>query len=266
MNIGQLHERVRFWLDRVATARFEPSDIDIAINIATEDIIEEKYSGSKLLPGDSFQKTQKLRDELSKLVKTATPTMTITTNTVMLLTANMPSSFSHLLAIALTDSDSVEHNCWPQSYDRINVNEKSPYRRKRTAPFAKVYYNELSTGIKITHAFTSNPTLATIYYLSTPVAWSYGNEYTSTKSFTVADIIIAVSDTVIYNGVTYHVGDAITIVTGHLTITSGTVIFDYIASDINEQLHEAIGRRAAINALLTIGETAKATELVKFFD
>jgi hypothetical protein len=266
MNIVQLHERIRFWSDRVATARFEPSDLDRSLNIALGDIIEEKYAGSKLLPKDSFQRTQKIRDELSNIVKTSNPAMSLSTGKITILKASLPNDYKYLLAIAMYDSTSVRHNCVPQTYDRENVTIPNPYRRVRTGPFAKVYYNELSTGIIITHAFTANPSLVTIYYLAEPISFYYGVEYITGHDFTEADVVIAVSDEVVYNGITYYVGDAITIVAGHLQVTSGTVVFGYTLSDINTTLHETIARRAAINCLITIGEQAKTTELVKFFD
>lgn len=266
MNIVQLHERVYFWLDRVGSTRFEPLDIDNSLNIAQNDIVKEKYSGSKLFPNDSFQVKQKVRDELSNLVKESNPTITHGTGIVNIAKADIPTDYRYLLSLALYDSTDVRHSCLPLTYDRENVIEKNPFRRTRSTIFPKIYYNELNTGIIIKHAFTVNPTSVQMHYLSSPVDFNYGNEYNTGHDFVVGNIVIAVSDEVVYNGVTYKIGDSITIVSGNLQITSGTVIFDYTLSDINDSLYETIARRSAINLLLSSEQQGKAIELVKFFD
>lgn len=270
MNIIEIHERTRFWLDRVATARFDPSDIDRALNIAGNDLVEAKYAGSKLNPGDSFQKTQKIRDELSNLVKMADSSnggiaVSNSTGLTLITKASIPADYMVLLAIAFYETATLKHNCWPLTYDRENVVQDNPYRRVRSSPFPKLYYNESELGIRITHSF-SNPNKVIIYYLANPIPWSYGFERTSSHVFTVNPTpVIASSEGVVYNGVERLLGTKFNITTP-TSISAGTVISGYTESNINDQLSENIARKAAINALLTIGENEKALSLIKFFD
>lgn len=270
MNIVQIHERTRFWLDRVATARFDSFDIDNALNIALNDLVDAKYNGSKLNPGDSFQKTQKIRDDLSSIVKIGESGSTITisnsTGSTLITKAGLPADFRYLLCIAFYETATIKHNCWPLSYDRENVVEPNPYRRVRTGPFPKLYYNESNLGIKITHPFSGNPNKVVIYYLANPVQYSYGIERLPAFTFTVNPTsVIVTSETVVYNAVTYLLGTKFNI-TSPASFTSGTVISDFTESDINVNLHEQIARRAAINALITIGEREKSLDLIKIFD
>ena len=96
MNIVQLHDRVRFWIDTVASTRFESDDLDQAINAAIVDITDEKYDQSRLNHrGDSFQRTQRVRDELSNLVKPLDTdgTLGLTNNVGHVLVDNFPTDY-----------------------------------------------------------------------------------------------------------------------------------------------------------------------------
>lgn len=261
MNIVQLHERVRFWLDTVGSARFEPFDLDNAINSAMNEIIEERYQSSKRLSkGDSFQRSQRVRDELSNIVKKFEPTTTNTTNKSLVELHDFPAGYKYLLAIAAYNGSN--YPCSPLTYDMYNTVSPNPFRRIRASLFPKLYYIESNEGITILHSM-SNVTKAIIHYLEEAIQWQWGIDYTSSKAFTVADIVIVNSDLVVYDGANYLRGDTITIVNGHTNITSGTVLFDYTNSNINSNLHEEIARKAAINALISIRESEKVKTLIE---
>ena len=270
MNVVQIHERTRFWLDRVGSTRFDSLDIDNAINIALAFIVEEKYSGSKLMPGDSFQKTQKLRDELSNIVKvsdSSSPGIVLsnTTGVSLITKASLPADYKYLLAIAFYQTATIKHNCWPLSYDRENVVDNNPYRRVRTGPFPKLYYNESVLGINIKHPFTSNPTKVVIYYLAEPIQFVYGTQRASTYVFSVNPTSVIVDSlSCVYNGDTKLLGTKFNI-TAPTSITSGTVVSGYTESDINSNVHELLARRGAINCLISINESEKALSLIKLF-
>lgn len=263
MNIVQLHERTRFWLDQVGSARFEPFDIDNAINSGMNDLVEQKYQSTRLINrGDSFQRTQKLRDELSNIVKKIEPATTNSTNKSLVPVALIPAGYKYLLAIAAYNGSNYPGT--PLTYDRRFEIEKNPFRRLRSKPFPKVYYIENEEGIEMLHALT-NVTKAIIYYLVEATQWKWGIDYTSTKAFTVGNVVLVNSDLVVYNGSNYLRGDPITIVQGHTNITSGTVLYDYVSSNINSNLHEEIARKGAINALLSIKEFDKVKSLLELF-
>ena len=70
MNIVQIHERTRFWLDFVGSPRYEVTDLDLGLNLAQNQIWKEKYDRTKLLhASESFESTQAVRDELRDFVK-----------------------------------------------------------------------------------------------------------------------------------------------------------------------------------------------------
>jgi hypothetical protein len=269
MNIVELHERVRFWTDIVQSARFESSDIDNAINTAMNDIVEQKYYSSKKGKGDSFQKTQKIRDELRTLAKpfdTGIPGAYFTNYTgySVVMAAGYPTDYKYLLCIAIYDG-TTQYNCWPITYDRINSFPLNPFRRVRINMFPKAYYNEGQEGIRIYHAITT-PSKVVYYYLAQAVQWKYGLEYTFSHTFTAGQQFIVTSESAVYNGVTYLRGTKVTVAVPVLSITSGTVVYGYTESDINSNLHEAIARQAAVNLMITIQKFDQAKAIIENFE
>lgn len=257
MNIVQLHERVRFWVDSVASTRFEVSDINNALNTAIESKILETYDQVRPMnQSDSFQRTQRCRDILGPVVKKATQAtsgFTIAGNQISIAAT---SDYNLLLAITVTlGTQQVE--CIPQTYDRKNRAWRNPFRVPRITPSPLAYYIEVDGGIEILHAQTANPTVFELYYLKKPRLVSWGTEYATGHDFTIGNVVYAVEDTV-YNAVSYVPGDEITIVAGHLQITSGNVIFGYTDCELRSLVHEEIARRAAINCLMVAGQSDKA--------
>jgi hypothetical protein len=270
MNIVQLHEGVRFWLDLVGSSRFDPSDIDNALNFAAHDLVFDKYEGAKKsVEGDSFQRTQKVRDELSDLVMIADTnlpgsiTIVETPDNTLIPVVSFPDGYHYLLCLAIYDAAGKRHNCWPLTYDRKNVIDRNPYRRPRIYPMSKQYYNEGYDGINITHVFPDTPSRVVFYYLSHPIPFNYGISRDSTYSFIVNENVIATEDTV-YAGTTYLLGTKFAVLAG-TSLTSGKIIDTFTESNLNEQLHEDLTQKAAINLLLTIKEFDKAKALYEQF-
>jgi len=287
MNIVQLHERARFWVDVVSSTRFESEDIDNALNAAIDNRVTEAYDKHyPLSKSDTFQRTQRVRDELHKLV-IYYPYDHALSFVLQLLDEwagyylFIPESvgYRHLLSLKIKMVSGAVLTAYPMTQDRINTNPKNPFRRVRMTHNPKVYYQEAvvdetfpaghywklifdeSTGL--TEGFYPvTPDGAELYWLRNPAIVNYGIEYDLNKSFSEDDVIYAVQETV-YDGTTYKIGDKIIVTAGQLTITSGLVVFDYVETDMHTSTHEEISRRAAINCLLTASETAKANELRK---
>jgi len=272
MNIVQLHERVRFWVDIVASTRFDSQSIDNGINVAIDSKVRESYDQNRPMNrSDAFQRVQRVRDELGPLVKdmrneaglsivvslvpVGTPGKVIVTITDDL------TDFGWLLSMRMHDDTYTEwYPVFPISHNRKDVVKRNPYRRVRVTPESKAYYYEENGGWVIDHLFPDISDVQ-IYYLATPAIVNYGVEYNSTKSFSEDDEIIAVEETV-YDGNTYKIGEKMT-VTLNPSITSGLVVFDYTECDVRKTTHEEISRRAAMNCLTAARQYDKVNELRK---
>lgn len=266
MNIIQLHERVRFWVDTVASTRFESEDIDQAINNSIREIVDEKYDHSRLNHrGDSFQRTQRIRDELSDLVKDldtdGSLSMAVESEFVRITT--FPDDYRYLTSIAVFVGE-TKYNCWPLTDDRKNVISSNPFRRVRSGLFPKCYYIENEGEIHVYHPFGTNPggtaplpTKVAITYLADTVDVFYG--YEKGPSDAIGDpvnCIVSLSPTM-YNFVTYNAGDTFTTTGAFSNIAYGLVVIDWINPNINGYLHEEVAKRAAANCLLSAGNFEK---------
>lgn len=264
MNIVQLHERTKFWLDRVASPRFDFSAIDNALNDGIKEIIEEKYDGSRQNhKGDSFQRTQRVRDELWSIV-----TMN-NTDTNLVLTGSLVTKASidaltkkyrYLLAAAAKfTSDAAEYTLplYPLTYDRKYMSSRNPYRRPKLGANARAYYIESDLGIDITGPEGIDPDSVTIHYLREPVTVAFGIE--TIGPFPDQEVIIVSSLTAVYDGVTYQIGDTVTIdFPKGLSLTSGLGVYQYTGCDLPDPLHGEIAVKAAIGLLITAEMNEKA--------
>lgn len=261
MNVVQLHERVRFWVDIVGSTRFESQDIDNALNVAIANKVRESYDQNRPMNrSDAFQRIQRVRDELGPLVKKAVDGdgLTVTDNFASI----TASDYGWLLAMRIMpDQESVWYEARPLTYNRKNILQKNPFRRIRKVPSRNVYYNELDGDFEITIYEGNIINDIEIYYLATPAIINYGLEYDDTKSFTNGDVVYVVRENTLYAGTYYKIGDTITIATPNLSIDEGLVVFDYVNCDVRSTAHEEISRRAAINLLLTANEYEKAKSL-----
>jgi len=168
MNIIQLHERVRFWIDVVGSTRFESEDIDNALNATIDQKVRESYDQNRPMNrSDAFQRVQRIRDELGPLVKKAINASGISVSGhEITITAE---DYGWLLSLKVkAESDSVWYPAYPITYDRKNVVEKNPFRRVRNTPSSKIYYNEYDGKIEISMLNDADINDAELYYLAVP--------------------------------------------------------------------------------------------------
>jgi hypothetical protein len=117
MNIVQLHERVRFWVDIVASARFDSLDIDNALNASIDMKVRESYDKNRPMNrSDSFQRVQRVRDELGRLVKFANLSngLSVTPGEEYPTAIDLSSieDYGYLLAVKFRNGSSW-HPCYP---------------------------------------------------------------------------------------------------------------------------------------------------------
>ena len=241
MNIVQLHERVRFWIDTVASTRFESEDIDQAINNSIHEIVDEKYDHSRLNHrGDAFQRTQRVRDELMDLVKvekwSSDPAVGNTNITYYVngttRIQSFPTGYKYMVAISIIYNN-VRYNCFPLTYDRKNVIEQNPFRRVRSGLYPKLYYIESQSQIQIQHPFGSASGFTVeLDYISDAVNAFYG--YEKGPSDAIGDpvnCIVSLSPTE-YDSVIYNAGDEFTTTGAASNITYGLVVVNWINPNI----------------------------------
>lgn len=262
MNIIQIHNRIKFWVDETSSARFDAIDIDQAINstidLLTEELSDAKRQNHKLT---FIQSDEKTRQKLHALIKPKVFSAGDLSGNSILISA-LPEYFQYFLSLEAIDSDGNIYIVYPMDYNSEKKIEKNPYLRSKVGMVNLAYYNEETDKIRI--ILPDGKTLSSVnsYYFEKPVTVKYGISYTHSKSFTADDVVIVESSTVEYNSTIYGIGEEITIVTGHLNITSGTVVFGYINTNLHQLAHEEIAKISAESLLRSVDEHEK-TEYIK---
>lgn len=270
MNIVQMHEVVRFWLDTIRSPRHEAEEIDKALNISIDKIIDEKYTHASLLhASDAFQKTQKVRDQLGKIVTRLSVSggelempSPISSGEGKVNIVN-PDNFRYLLDFMLYEG-TTGYICYPTDFNSKNTLKKNPFRKPRTGSYSKTYYVEEDGGYLILYPESLTLTNAVIFALRKPADVKYGFEYDDTKTFNAGEKIIVAEKGTIYNSIKYNIGDEITIGT-ETSIESGLVVHGYTNCELSHTLHEEISRRAAVEILRSTGQQEKSNLLIAEF-
>src|SRR5664279_3985569 len=172
MNIVEQFERIKFWLDVVASPRFDVSQIENALNDAIYSVTDSKYDSSqKQLSQDSFQRTQKVRDELSNLISTpagwidgGSPVVDDFQNTFTI-ELKTETKYRYLLCARAKNSTGTIFNLWPLTYNRKNILPNNPFRKPRSTFFGKWYYIEKGSTLIIYTPTTEANITVEVYYL-----------------------------------------------------------------------------------------------------
>jgi hypothetical protein len=260
MNIVELHEKVRFWLDFVGSTRFESEDIDKGLNSAINLIQLEKYDKTKINHNSqAFEKTQSVRDELREFVvfidKDTTPSITLTNNDDHVLVSDLPDNYRYMLYIEIFVGNQG-YEVIPSSRNRKSIDKKNPFRKVSDNAFARCYFEEVPGGIKVYHPFDSAaPTNVKIDYLKEPEQVYFGNDFTDASATINTDAICTLTPSNIA-GQALKIGDEFN--TGSPVVYSyGSYVIGFVNPELNSALHEELAIRAAISCLLSTGYTEK---------
>lgn len=248
MNIVELHEKVRFWLDKNGSPRFDQHDIDPALRSAIDGIVNEKldqFQGKN--PVDVFQATQLASHHLWPLVKSdkvESGNITIDGNVV---DVSSVSGFRFFLGAVVT-IDGQLYPSFPISYNRYTVIKDNPFRKPRLDGFAKVYHIEKEENkYELLFPEGKSATDIEIYFIKDPDKVSYGFEYGNSKTFSKDDVLISTFHGTVYNGTSYKIGETLTILSDPLNLEEGKAVIDYTNCNLPSILHEEIAFRAANN-------------------
>jgi len=260
MNIVELHEKVRFWLDFVGSTRFESEDIDKGINSAINLIQIEKYDKTKINHNSqSFEKTQSVRDQLREFVifldKDTIPSITLTNEDGYVLVSDLPDDYRYMLYLELFIG-LKGYEVVPSERNRKTTDKKNPFRKIVDNAFARCMYEEVPDGIKVYHPFVKNaPTNVKIDYLKSPSKVFYGNELSDASAAINTDAICTLTPSSIA-GQSLKIGDEFN--TGNpVTYSFGSYVTGFSNPELNSSLHEELSIKAAINCLLSTGYTEK---------
>ena len=241
MNIIAMIERIKVLIDHTTSPRYTNDQFDTAINIVSNQILDDRYDNIKRKRPYSFQSMQRLRDELWTLSKSVTFAMTSDILTAVSIKALGDYRYALLCTLTVNGTD---YDCNPMSYSEWPSKSKNPYTRAQITEPDRLYWIESAVGLTFMHGSSYVPTSLVMDYLKTPTSVYSGQVGTNATVFVIGNVIIALTTTV-YHGVTYSPGQEITIVAGFLSITSGTVTYNYVNSEFPDAIQDEICMKAA---------------------
>lgn len=253
MNIVQIHQKSKFYLDSVRSPRFPHSTVDKAVNTAINTIVNDRYDAIRRAEKDgSFQVSQRLRDEIYTLVYPGTVTPVAGTKRFDIKAVYKT---YWLLASMKVNISGKEINTIPLTYDELNVIEVNPFSRPSIDYPERVYRIEAYDGVTVDFGPIGNLNSASIYFIKEPVTVELGTVLEAGVIENSTMIICYMDGQIDYKDENGNVteshflkeGEELTIYTpgGYAEIVSGIYVKDYVNSDLPTMLHEEICKEAA---------------------
>jgi len=270
MNILQIHDMVKFWIDEYQSPRQSDERIDQAIWSASKSIVDEKYDHSKQNhPNDSIERFQRVRDELYTLVNvTPNPYLAVTNNNVP--AALIPEGYKYLLlleaGISVDGGTGEPSDGWqvifPVTTDqRRDFIRKNPYRKPKSSGMFELYYyweNINGFDLYVENDATGIIEVVKMTYLKEPVENFIGTTRAAGYTPSSNTPAIAKGD-LVYDGDSYNRGDSFTISSG-TTFAGEDALTGFTNSDLPITLHEEIAKKAAVFVLESVNLYEKAMQ------
>jgi hypothetical protein len=251
MNIVVIHKEITSVNDIVQSPRFEPWQIDQAVNWAIKNIIKNRYEKAKMEEnGKNAPALLRLRDEFYTIVQKKTSTdgdsPLVITNDVIT-AASFPTRYLYLLALKFRINNLQEDYASFITYPEFPVLQKNPFRRPSKVYPYKFYYALSSLGAELLYNknIADSATYAEMYFLNNPVEVNYGTTITpSTPAFPDNKSCIAQVDGTTVGATVYKEGDEFTLIAG-AQLSAGSASISFVNTDIPEILHTEIVQEAA---------------------
>lgn len=262
MNAILTLNRINFYNDVTRNARFSFAEINMAVQDAVFDFIDEKIGDPLSRSPENFQFIQLIREDIHTLISTANPSVTngtVITNRYYSITPshiNFPADYYTFVTLNLLIDGYTDYSR-PTTYNENGPLFKDSFRHPTNL---KTYFNEDSTGLKIYRGVGGTVISSTLEYLRNPADFSVGTEANLiTSGGTLTNLLAYIATEIsVYNAVTYAIGATITgtgaaLTSGQVILTSNTTPIDLPA-----KTHEEIARRASVILLKNVGNIPAA--------
>lgn len=146
MDISSMHTRVLQWLDTVGFGRFDPEDIDAALNTAIGNTVDDLFSplDPKQLE-NSFQTRQRIKDSLYTLIKKS-PAITVVSGIIPITSIT---DYRYCIDLFVTISG-VEYISSPLAYNEYEtVLLLDPFSKPTLQYPSLVYRLDVANGFEI---------------------------------------------------------------------------------------------------------------------
>jgi len=248
MNTAEMYTAVRFHVNRTRSARFHRNrHLDVAINLAIEDIINDRVDSIKRQRSYNFESVMRVKNELSSIVKIDEP--------IALIGNRMPrpSDWGYTLWVKAQINGKMK-DCEP-----MDINERHG-RNNLVRPSVKVPKWIEAEDIEIMYGGGANNVLgATGYfsYIIKPRLVSSGSDLNNTATLVIGEQYLVLSGTVTHDLSNYTTDQVFTATS--TTYTGTGIICQLVNTNLGSHLHSEICRRAAVILSNNVENQAKST-------
>ena len=262
MNINDMHRAVKLGLDKsegLTYAAFEPEEIDYWINEAIDRFTKTRYSGNNF-KFEGFEQSQKRTDDLrtlvteSRIVPSLGTASTDKPNSYIVTISSFPTNYLLFLndEVAVTFNNEVTGASTPlRTYpvgctsDTYSTKVNDPYSEHRlhlgTARPLRLFSDK---GIELITDGQYTISYYYMKYLRKPARVNLAvtaSQTASTSSVEEGMQYLVSGDSVVYNSITYSVGDVFTGILGIPDFTgSGAATPTIVDCDLPEHTHREI--------------------------
>lgn len=234
MNIYEMRARIRFHVNRVSSARYPNDRIEQALQVATDDFIQDRYHNIKdAAQNYSFEVMERIRAELRTLVVTLPGNL----NTQNELT--LPDDYRYDVGLMLRIGGVIRG-----SRPVTQLEYTASFTNSRTRPNALYpVHREIGSVLKVDYGATGATIPYTFYYLKKQTYPVIGTPFGNSGALTVGQTYYVDSGTVTHNAVNYTQGQSF--VAANASFSGAGTVFLGVDSGLPDTTQEEICRRAA---------------------
>lgn len=237
MNLAQQFSRIEFLLNRTRSSRIDVREHLLqAINLATDEIVQDRVGMNRKNRGYSFESNQRIKDELRTLV---VPEYPITPVGQLLA---LPADYWYDVGLRVV-LDGVSYTSDSSTFNEEKPSKDNLFKRPVVSDPQHLIYGN---NIKVMYGGGSvSFTKGYLDYIRKFNDVALGSPITATGSITEGVEYYVEDDDTVYNGISYQQGGYFTGVASAPTLTAGTVAA-MTSCELPSNLHEEINARAVV--------------------
>jgi len=238
-------------MDRVSSPRYPNDRMTQGIQVAVDDFIQDRYDNIKEAEKQyAFETIQRLRSELRTIIFTSTQVPNAQGE------ITLPADYRYDVGLEVI-IDGITRNSKPASIsETLGTYNNSHTRPNDQSPF----HNERVNTITIKHGKLGTLSSATLYYIVQHTPPFIGLPEDNTTTLLIGSTYFVESGSIIYNGVTYNLGDSFVVVAGFTTFLGAGTVVRTLPLPLPDTSHEEIAKRTA-QILTGVVENYNKTQL-----
>lgn len=262
MNPIEIYQRINFYNNLTASARFTFAEISISVNDSMSEYIYAEMGDEEQRDPKNFQWNQRIRDNLRTLIKKSSPTITNGTTLTNEYYSSTPTELSlpadyNTFVELMVNCSGITSYARPTTYNELGPILESSFKHPKKNKYYYCESRESTTSLTLWRDPLLTVSSAILTYIKIADTFSIGSEtqlISNTSTVLTNAAAYYATEVTVFNGVTYQIGATIT-GNGVNALTSGQVILASATTncELPASVHERICKWASSKLLASIG-------------